>query len=322
MRYPALRLVALLSLALVSATFAAQSYPPTFEGARAEVYKTVGDTKLSLFIFEPTSGPKENRPAIVFFFGGGWTNGSPTQFEQHCRYLATRGIVAITADYRVASRQQVKPTACVADAKSAVRWLRANAARLGLDPHRIAAGGGSAGGHIAGATGTLPDFDEPTEDAKISSVPDALVLFNPALTLAPVAGLDLKGFGTTVGAERLGTEPAKLSPTHHVKRGTPPTIIFHGRADTTVPFTTVEAFTNAMKQAGNRCELVGYEGQTHGFFNYGRGDNSSYHATLLATDKFLASLGWLKGEPTLVKPAAPAVESTSAAAKKKKKAAN
>ena len=106
MSYPALRLMALLSLA--SASFAAQPYPPSFDGARTEVYKTVGDTKLALYIFEPATGPKENRPAIVFFFGGGWTNGSPVQFEQHCRYLASRGMVAITADYRVASRQNVK----------------------------------------------------------------------------------------------------------------------------------------------------------------------------------------------------------------------
>jgi acetyl esterase/lipase len=310
-------------LSLASACRAAQPYPPTFEGARAEVYKTVGDTKLSLYIFEPTTGPKENRPAIVFFFGGGWTSGSPTQFEPHCRYLATRGIVAITADYRVASRQQVKAAACVADAKSAVRWLRANAARLGLDPRRIAAGGGSAGGHIAAAT-IVPGLDEAGEDTTISGVPDALVLFNPALVLAPMTGLDLKGFGTNLGAERLGAEPAALSPAHHVKHGAPPTIIFHGQADTTVPYATAEAFARVMKAAGNRCELVGFEGQTHGFFNYGRGDNSAYFASLVATDRFLASLGWLKGEPTLVKPVPTAAETgkENPAPKRKKKAAN
>ncbi len=327
MPYPAVRLAALASLvylASLSSLHAAQAYPPAFDGARAEVYKTVGDTKLSLFIFEPASGPRENRPAIVFFFGGGWTNGSPTQFEQHCRYLATRGIVAITADYRVASRHQVKPTACVADAKSAIRWVRTHAARLGVDPRRIAAGGGSAGGHIAAAAGTLPDFDEPGEDAKISSMPDALVLFNPALVLAPMAGLPLEGFGTRVPEERLGTTPEKISPAHHVKKGAPPTIIFHGQADTTVPYATAETFANAMKKAGNRCELVGAEGQTHGYFNYGRGDNSSYFATLVATDKFLASLGWIKGEPTLAKPAAPTTDAAKdpAAPQKKKKAAN
>jgi acetyl esterase/lipase len=289
---PPLRLCLAFCLA-TSALFAAQAVPTSIDGARAEIYKTTGTTQLRLFIFEPTTGPKENRPAIVFFFGGGWTSGSPTQFEPHCRHLASRGMVAIVADYRVASRQNAKPVDCVADAKSAVRWLRTNATRLGLDPHRIGAGGGSAGGHIAACTGTLPDLDEPTEDAKISSVPDALVLFNPALVLAEMEGLKLAGFGTRVPAERLGTEPAKLSPAHHVKKGTPPTIIFHGQADTTVPYATAEAFTRVMKAAGNRCELIGTPGAQHGFFNHGRGDNSAYRATLAATDAFLVSLGWL-----------------------------
>jgi acetyl esterase/lipase len=115
-------------------------------GARAEVYKTVGDTALSLYIFEPAGPAQKNRPAIVFFFGGGWNSGTPAQFEPQCRALAARGIVAITADYRVATRQKAKPVDCVADAKSAVRWLRTHAARLSLDPQRIAAAGGSAGG--------------------------------------------------------------------------------------------------------------------------------------------------------------------------------
>jgi len=294
MNHPVFRLLAVLSIASVSSLFAANAYPPSFDGARAEVYKTVGDTKLSLWIFEPASGPTTNRPAIVFFFGGGWTGGSPGQFEQQCRHLASRGMVAITADYRVASRHSAKPVQCVADAKSAVRWLRANAGRLGLDPKRIAAGGGSAGGHIAAATGTLPDFDEPTEDTKISSVPDALVLFNPAaMVLTPIDGLVPTGFGTDRTAGQLGTEPQNLSPSHHVKNSAPPTIILHGRADTTAPFNTVEAFARAMKAAGNRCELVGYAGEKHGFFNYGRGDNSNYRPTLAAAAAFLVSLGWL-----------------------------
>ena len=130
MKTPA-RLLLPLLLILAPAVRAAEKggfkYPPVFEGARTEVYKTVGDVKLSLSIFEPATGPKTGRPAIVFFFGGGWTNGSPAQFEQQCRHLASRGMVAITADYRVASRHQVKPVACVADAKSALRWVRANA---------------------------------------------------------------------------------------------------------------------------------------------------------------------------------------------------
>ena len=294
MPHSAFRLVALLCLA--TATFAAQPYPPKFEGARVETYKTIGNVSLSLHIFEPpvsASAAKSNRPAIVFFFGGGWTGGSPGQFEQHCRALAARGMVAITADYRVASRHQVKPIVCVADAKSALRYVRAQATRLGIDPARIAAGGGSAGGHLAAAIATVSGFDEPGEDAKISSVPNALVLFNPALVLAPLDGLDLKGFDTQVPESRMGTAPRNLSPAHHVKPGVPPAIIFHGQADTTVPYSTAEAFTRVMKAAGNRCELVGYDGQAHGFFNYGRGDNANYRDTIARTDTFLVSLGWL-----------------------------
>ncbi|MFM8619552.1 MAG: alpha/beta hydrolase [Opitutaceae bacterium] len=291
------RLAAFLFLAVAPLTASAAEkggfkYPPSFTGARTEVYKTVGDAQLTLSIFEPATGPKTGRPAIVFFFGGGWTNGSPAQFEQQCRHLAARGMVAITADYRVASRHQVKPVACVADAKSALRWVRANAARLGLDPRRIAAGGGSAGGHLAAATATLPGLDEPGEDTRVSAVPDAAVLFNPALVLAPLEGLPLEGFGTRVPEERLGTKPENLSPAHHVKRGAPPMIVFHGKADTTVPYATAEAFARVMKAAGNRCDLVGYEGQPHGFFNHGRKDGK-YAETLAAMDAFLVSLGWL-----------------------------
>src|SRR3954469_3053334 len=96
------------------------AYPPTMEGATVETYKEINGTALKLWIFQPQekAAPGVKRPAIVFFFGGGWTSGSPSQFERQCRHLASRGMVAITADYRVASRQQVKPTACVADAKS------------------------------------------------------------------------------------------------------------------------------------------------------------------------------------------------------------
>lgn len=276
------------------------AYPPEFSGAQVVIYKSVGETKLALNIFNP-EGHKasDSRPAIVFFFGGGWTSGSPGQFEQQCRYLASRGMVAITADYRVASRHQVKAAQCVADAKSAVRCVRARSKELGVDPKRVAAGGGSAGGHIAGCTGTLPGLDEPAEDKSVSSVPDAMVLFNPALTLAPVEGNDFGGFGARVGAERLGAEPTAISPTHNVKAGAPPTIIFHGKADTTVPFATVEVFAAAMKKAGNRCEVAGFEGQQHGFFNFGRGDGSMFRETLRQADKFLASLGWLSGEPTV-----------------------
>jgi len=266
----------------------AGGYPPVIEGTKSETYRKVGDTDLKVWIFEPAQKSAKPLPAIVFFFGGGWTGGSPTQFEPQSRHLASRGMIAIVADYRVKTRQDAKPADCVSDAKACVRWVRANAGRLGIDPERIAVGGGSAGGHLAAAVATLPGLDTAKDDKSVSCLPNALVLFNPATVLTTFPGLDLKGFGAGLDKEKFGCEPTEISPLHHVKKGTPPTIIFHGKADTTVPYTTVEKFAEVMKAAGNRCDLVGYEGQPHGFFN-----KSKYAETLAAADDFLVSLGYL-----------------------------
>ena len=280
--------------------------PPTLEGAKVETYKTIGDVKLSIYIYTPPNHQaSDRRPAIVFFFGGGWRSGSPKQFEQQCKYFASRGMVAMTADYRVSSRHQTKAIACVKDGKSAIRWVRANAARLGVDPQRIAAGGGSAGGHVAACTGVLKGLEEEGEDVTVSSAPNAMVLFNPALALAPVEGHAPLGGDNMDGLkDRMGIEPEKLSPCHNVSKGAPPTLVIHGKADTTVPYWTAEAFAKAMKEAGNRCELAGYDGQQHGFFNFGRGDGKHFIETVRRADQFLASLGYLKGEPTIDKFAA------------------
>ncbi len=277
-------LAALCSTPLIAQDRNAVPYPPKLEG-KAEVYKTVGTIQLNLWLYAPDGHQFSDRlPAIVFFFGGGWTNGSPKQFEQHCKHLALRGMVGIVADYRVASRHQAKVVDCVRDAKSAIRWTRANARRLGIDPDRICAGGGSAGGHLAASTGLIDGLDELGENLKVASKPGALVLFNPALvlTLTPDA------------SNRLGAPAESVSPYHHVRKGAPPTIIFHGKSDTTVPYGQADAFTQKMREAGNRCDLEGYEGQTHGFFNFGRGGDEYFHKTVQRADEFLVSLGYLK----------------------------
>ena len=81
-----------------------------------------------------------------------------------------------------------------------------------------------------------------------------------------------------------------LSPINHIHAGLPPTLIFHGEADTTVPFSSAEFFTAAMKKAGNRCELVGFPGETHGFFNRSRATEELFMRIIGEIDRFLASL--------------------------------
>lgn len=288
-----LKLLCVISVLAASGCAGSKGAGQTPAGSRADVYKTVGQTKLNLYIFSDAKFEDgKPRPAIVLFFGGGWSTGSPRQFEPQARYFASRGMVAISADYRIRTRDNSKVTDSLSDARSAVRWVRANAKRLGIDPNRIAAGGGSAGGHLAASTAFISEFDDPTEDKKVSAVPNALVLFNPALVLAPLAGLDIGNAGSRLNASLLGTEPTKVSPAHHVKAGGPPTIIFHGESDSTVPFSTAKAFTEKMKAAGNQCQLISYPGQQHGFFN----SEPSRSKTLKSADEFLTALGWLKAK--------------------------
>lgn len=307
---PAIFLILLLTSALAADDLPEPTiswkYPPEMTGSRVEVYRTIGDVKLNAYIFEPKDHAKtDRRPAAVFFFGGGWKGGTPGQFLPQCLHLAERGMVAISVDYRVKSRHDVFPQGCVRDAKAAIRWVRANAERLGVDPDRVVAGGGSAGGHLAAATALLPGFED-DDNKGVSSTPNAMLLFNPAVVLAPVEGhpdlLTAEKFADI--GERCDGRPQAVSPYHFVRAGLPPSIIFHGVNDEAVAFPTVQLFQKAMSAAGNRCELKAYEDQPHGFFNPGRwkdeagaGAKLHYYKTLAEVDAFLESLDYLKPAP-------------------------
>ncbi len=254
------------------------------------VYKEVGkNVELAINIYKPKDWKAEDRrAAIVFFFGGGWKSGSTKQFDQHSKRLAELGMVAMTAEYRIRNKHQSNPFDSTRDAKSAMRWVRAHAKELGIDNKRVAAGGGSAGGHLAAATATIDSVNEKTDDLEISAIPDALILFNPALDL------NLPGVEKSWGKEIAG-EIQSISPLQHVTSTLPPTIIFHGIADTTVPYATAEAFVKKAKGLGaGNVELVGYEGRKHGFFNYGRGDGKDYQSSMQKTVTFLKNLKWIK----------------------------
>jgi acetyl esterase/lipase len=255
------------------------------------VYKKAGDRELKLLVEKPADWKaSDQRPAIVFFFGGGWVGGSPGQFQTQSEYLATRGMVGFRVEYRVIPKgDKGPPVVCCADAKSAIRYVRAHAAELGVDPERIAAAGGSAGGHLAAFTGMVAGLDDSQDDFKISAKPNALVLFNPVFDNGPEGG-----WGNARVAERV----QEFSPAHNISADDPPAIIFLGREDKLIPVATVERFQARMKAVGVRCEAYFYEKQGHGFFN----KDPFKTTTLIEADKFLASLGWIKDAPTLKSP--------------------
>jgi acetyl esterase/lipase len=205
-------------------------------------------------------------------------------------YLATRGVVGIRVEYRVIPKGDAgPPTICVNDAKSAMRYVRGHAKELGVDPKRIAAAGGSAGGHLAAATALLPGLDDPADDVAVSARPDALILFNPVMNNGPGEW----------GNARVGERFKEFSPAHNVKAGAPPTIVFLGDKDRLIPVKVVRDFEAAMKAANARCDVRIYPGAGHGFFNKRKEDGRWFTETLVEADRFLASLGWITGEPTL-----------------------
>lgn len=243
------------------------------------VYKTVGTTTLDAHIFPPAGAkPGEKRPAFLFFHGGGWAAGMPEWGYGKCRRYAERGLVSISFEYRLRWRHGTTPVESVADAKSAVRWVRAHAGELGVDPNRIVVAGFSAGGHLAAVTGIVPGGDDPGDDKTVSAIPDALILMSAAVDVAGDSWFRecLAGRGN----------PVDFAPARHVRPGLPPTIVLHGLEDNLCPFPATEAFCKEMKASGNRCDLHAFPG---GHFR-SAGDGAVIDAKI---DEFLRSLKFL-----------------------------
>lgn len=281
----------LLIMAVLTAVSYVSAKPsrPSAEPSRTITYKSVGGMDLKLHVFDPPAATKKPMPAIVFFFGGGWNGGSPSQFYHHSKYLAGQGILAISAEYRTKGRGKVQPSGCVKDGKAAIRYVRKNAKELGVDPKMIAAGGGSAGGHVAAATGTVKGFEHDDEDMSVSSRPDAMVLFNP------VYDNSKEGYGY----DRVKDYWKEFSPRHNIDKDTPPAIVFFGSNEKLVKMPVAKAIRAEMEALGVKSVLKIYDGQGHGFFNYGRDNNKWFLATVTESHGFLQELGWISGSPAV-----------------------
>lgn len=257
------------------------------------IYKEASGAELPLYVYNPPGHSAGARvPAIVFFHGGGWKGGSPSAFERQCQHLSKRGMVAITVEYRVTSKYPIKIDDCVEDAKSAMRWVRGNANKLGIDPSRIASGGGSAGGHLAACTSVVDTHNASSDNVDVSAKPNAMILFNPGLMLASddrmtdaqKAHAEQRMKGQTRG------KPEQISPLAHARKKQPPCIIFFGTKDKLL--LPAQWYLQDSVAAGNECEMKTYEGEEHGFWNRGQ----PFVDTLRRSDRFLVRLGWLPQE--------------------------
>jgi acetyl esterase/lipase len=226
--------------------------PAQISGPDIRVYKTVGATNLTAHLFRPQGSPTA-RPAIVLFHGGGWSAGSPDWVYDAAKRYAGYGAVAVAAEYRLSDQKTVTPLDAMADARDIIRWMRHNAASLGIQPDRIAVYGVSAGGHLAASLATFDD----RASGLPSPVPDAMVLISPALSLVH------DGFFQRILAGRASA--GDVSPDDHVNKVLPPTAIFIGEADTLTPVVGARRFCDRVNERGGHCEIHVYPGVGHLF---------------------------------------------------------
>jgi len=282
------------------------------------VYKTADSQDLKLYVFYPPGyKATDRRAAVVCIHGGGWCGGTPQLFFPHARYFATRGAVAFCVNYRISTDRGPTVFDCLADCKSAMRYIRSNIAKFGIDPNRIAVVGDSAGGHLAAALGTINRFDEPGEDTSISSMANAMLLYNPvldllilpadwAMTRCGIAEPDTAKLGSDRAARipAYGKTPqeraAAFSPMHNVANGQPPALLIHGTEDKSVPVEQARRFARIYTESGNYCDLHVLDGIAHAFVlvNCSAAEDVVVDS-IRAGDNFLVSLGYLKGKPTL-----------------------
>jgi acetyl esterase/lipase/lysophospholipase L1-like esterase len=242
-------------------------------------YSKPGTTVRNLYLF-PAAGarPDQRSPAFVWIHGGGWTSGDAQSGFPHARYFASRGMVSFSVEYGLAKAGGPFVSDAVADCRAALVYIRAHAAELGVDQARITVAGDSAGAHLAAALGS--------ED-----LASAMVLYNGIYDLTVDDRMRLTG---SAEASR------KVSPLFAVHKGEAPAIVLHGLDDRSVSPDQSRRFAAAMKESGNRCDLVLVDDARHAFVlpEYTAPEYQVVKA-IRDGDAFLASLGYIHGEPTL-----------------------
>jgi acetyl esterase len=258
--------------------------------ARSEIYKIATGAELRAYVWEPEAAKSPPYPKSVaaFFFSSGWDNGQVSQFAPHSVYFASRGMLTVAFEYRVHAKHGTGPREAMADARSAMRWLRMNAVELGINPGKIVGVGGSGGAHAITSTAMLSGYDEPGEDTSIGPAPNALILFNPVLDTSK-HGFGLDRFPTPADAKAANLIRA-------IKAGLPPMLIMHGTGDRVVPYGGSWEFAKKVSRKKNACRLIEFEGHGHGFFNFNL-SFERYEATLMAMDEFLVEIGFIEPDP-------------------------
>lgn len=266
--------------------------PLAIPGSEALVFRKIEGVELRLHVVKPKGWAKnDSRPCMVAFFGGGWSSGTPERSIGWARWAASHGMVGVAPDYRTRERFKSTPEDCVADARAAVRWIQSHAAELGIDPRKLVVEGGSSGGHV-GAWTAIPSPGPGKDDPAPDILPAALVLLNP------VTDTKAGGYG---GPKRFSGNAARAlgcSVPDQMPAKMPPTLVFHATGDTTVSYANSVSFRDKLVSAGNRCELVTFEGLGHSYNSskFGDAGKAADLKTKADAAAFLISLGLISNK--------------------------
>ena len=225
-------------------------------GAETMVYRE-GENAMNLFVFKPEGWQaSDKRSAFIYFFGGGWTKGTPDKSASMAAWAAKNGMVGIAPDYRTKNRFDTSPLASVDDGRAAFNWVLEHATELGIDPARIAVGGSSAGGHVAlwTAIEKAPPGSDPATSPKAK--PAAVFLTSAVTDTSPETGYT---------AKRFGDDAVALSPVHQLDAKMPPVLMIHAANDELVHYSTAVALHDRLESSGNKCDLVTVPIGGHGY---------------------------------------------------------
>jgi acetyl esterase/lipase len=225
------------------------------------VFAEYPNKKLMLDLFLPENQGDDPIPAVVCIHGGGWRVNRRVWFEPFAQYLADNGFAAVTIDYRMLPAVTIKE--CVYDSKAAVRWVRANADKYGIDPQRIGAIGASAGAHLVallGTTADIPEIEGTGGNQDQSSAVQAVVgIATPSFNLSKDAR-----FARWLG---MSSEEVKLmSPYENIDKSSAPLYLIHGTVDETVPPDNSQELHDIYKEVGVHVELTWIPNEGHGFY--------------------------------------------------------
>lgn len=278
------KIILVLFITFFSCLIAAEITP----SGKIYTYKETNGIKRELEVYFPKdhATSKQSVPAIIFFHGGAWVKGSRKSFSNQCDYFAKRGIVAVTANYRLVTKKdkasmkgnESYKRLCIPDVKSAIRWVKEHADELKIDPNRLILGGGSAGAHVGLIATHNSGLNDPNDSKETDTSVVAYILFNPALKAGD-------------------SQDKEIDVIQHLNKNTAPAIAFFGDKDTWLKGWK-PAFKKWQSLDATTIEVRIAKGQKHAFFN----KQPWRDLTILAADEFLQKLGLLEGNSTLSSP--------------------